>query len=530
MQAFSKDDYEPILTAEKQALGSINITNLIFNEIGINSTQDAAYSIYMNDLNSGKLKMNYRGTLFKQTLKGAQVDNINENITDYKVVTVLLNETIDVQYNNSNAGYLLYAPKLTPFIKTQLYVKNNSLPAPLKLDEGNYSIEYIDSINFLKFDYKNFFKYNMINFTMQLLWEYNISIDNWNLLQYNDQNLILDEDEDYIVSPKFYYKFNLLAQKYNKTGSIYAVVSAFNLFVNLTIFLPDKEVLREHKFSIDSQIIPSNYLNAIDKSIYTDFRSANNTLFEVDFVADYEINFIDPVDITWGIDRLVEDSDTRERIYFPYILTGPQLIYVKDIRFIEDTIAYDQVISSTSLFQRIVRYEKVNVTEFDEEIKNSLIFSENATKREGIEIIMPFIIKNEICPFIIKYETERDLKIIITDNIRMPISGLDVKIYYYGELYGTYISQELSQPIGPTITDENGEILVKDVPNGNYTIKIYQGVNLIKEAEVSSYLEINYVTTQIIHFPIIVFIFSSIGGLIFILGLRIYLKQKKISR
>jgi hypothetical protein len=140
------------------------------------------------------------------------------------------------------------------------------------------------------------------------------------------------------------------------------------------------------------------------------------------------------------------------------------------------------------------------------------------------------MIKNEICPFIIKYETERDLKLIITDNIRMPISGLDVKIYYYGILYGTYISQEVSQPIGPTLTDENGEILVKDVPNGNYTIKIYQGVNLIKEAEVSSYLEINYVTTQIIHFPIIVFIFSSIGGLIFILGLRIYLKQKKISR
>ena len=55
----------------------------------------------------------------------------------------------------------------------------------------------------------------------------------------------------------------------------------------------------------------------------------------------------------------------------------------------------------------------------------------------------------------------------------MPLQNLEVKISYYGEKFGTYISKEKSQPLGTKITDENGEIFIKDVPNGNYTVQIY---------------------------------------------------------
>jgi len=239
------------------------------------------------------------------------------------------------------------------------------------------------------------------------------------------------------------------------------------------------------------------------------------------------------VDETWAIDRLYEDNDIRERIYFPYIVSGPQRIYIKYVKVIEETISFDQVTSYSSLFGRATFYEEVNVTELEEDIKNSLVFSENATKRAGIKLTLPYMIrgeiKTEINPIMINYETEHNLRIIITDNIRMPIAGLDVKIYYYGELYGTYISLDKNQPIGPQITDENGEILVKNVPNGNYTIKIYQNEVLIKEAEVSAYLEVNYVATPIIHFPLVIMIFGSISGTIFIIGLIIYRKQKSLQ-
>lgn len=522
-QGFSKDDYKPILEEEKQALGDINITDLIYDEIGINISEDMS-SDYEDDLTNDALNMSYRGTNFDSTIRKAQVDNINENITDYRKVTVLLNESISVQYNETKVGDLYYAPRLTPFIDVQLWVENDTGLPLQKVNEGNYSIENYGIINFLRFNYKDYFTFNSLNFTMHILWEYNFTIQNWKLTQDIDQELILDEDEDNMINPNFNYGFKIAGNKYNKYGN--ETIFADNLVVNLTINLPDKELLRNIRFKINSDN-QNNFLTP-DNSIFIsgELVKANESLIEIEFYASYRILFIDPVKDTWAIDRLVEDTDIRERIYFPYIHSGPERIYIKYANIIEKTVSFGQVIETSSLFGRTLSYEEVNVTEFEEDIRNSLIFSENATKKAGIKITLPYLIKGEICPFTIKYETDLDLKIKVTDNIRMPIVGLDVKIYYYGELYGTYISNEKNQPIGTTITDENGEILVKDVPNGNYTIKIYQGETLVKEAEVSAYIEINYVITPIIHFPFVIMILGSIYGLIFGIGYYIYRKQK----
>lgn len=523
-QGFSKEDYKPILDKEKHALGDINITELIFNERGIN-TSDGMDNGYMDDLSSGRLNMSYKGTDFIETTKLAQVDNLNENITDYKKITVLLNESISVEYNQTSANYLFYTPRLTPFLDAQLWVENDTGLSLQEVNEGNYSIE-IGIINFLRFNYKDYFPYINLNFTMHILFEYNFTIESWKLTQDFNQELLLDEDEDYIVNPNFNYEFKIVGSKYNEYNN--DTIFADNLEVNLTINLPDKELLRNIKLKINS-INQDSFLKP-DKSITPkSFVEANNSLFEISFSASYGILFVDPLKDTWAIDRLVEDRDIRERIYFPYIAYGPGRIYIKYVTITEKTISFGQVISSSSLFGRSLSYEEVNVTQFEEDIKYSLIFTENATKKAGIEITLPYIIRGEICPFTIKYETDQDLRIKVMDNIRMPIAGLDVKIYYYGELYGTYISKEKNQPIGPTITDENGEILVKNVPNGNYTLKIYQGDVLIKEAEVSAHLEINYVITPIIHFPFVIMIFGSIFGLIFGVGYVLYRKQKSFQ-
>ncbi len=524
-QGFSKDDYKPILDEEKQALGDINITDLNFDEIGINSTNDMN-SNYIEDLSSGSLKMTYIETSFNRTLKKAQVDNLDENITEYRKITVLLNESISVEYNQSTEGYLYYAPKLTPFLDAQLWVENDTGLPLQEVKEGNYSFVKIGiiNINFLRFNYKDYFTYNSLNFTMHLLWEYNITIENWKLTQDIDQELLLDDEEDNIINPNFNYNFKIAGNRYNKYGN--ATILADNLEVNLTINLPDKELLRNIKFKINSD--NQNKFLTTDNSIFIskDLVIANGSLIEIDFYASYRILFVDPVKDTWAIDRLVEDTDIRERIYFPYIYSGPERIYIKYVNIIENTVSFGQVISTSSLFGRSVSYDEVNITEFEEDIKNSLIFSENTTKKAGIKLTLPYLIKGETCPITIKYETDLDLRIKVTDSIRLPIAGLDVKIYYYGELYGTYISNEKNQPIGTTITDENGEVFVKNVPNGNYTIKIYQGEILIKEAEVSAYIEMNFVITPIIHFPFVIMILGSIYGLIFGIGYFIYRKQK----
>ncbi|TFG27824.1 MAG: hypothetical protein EU532_06670 [Promethearchaeota archaeon] len=530
--SFSKEDYQPVLDEEKQALGDLNVTELVFNEVGINLTDyiKSNYPAYENDLSLGSLKMSYLRTQFNRTVEKAQIDNLNENITDYRKITVLLNESLSIEYDGSAEGYLYYAPRLKPFIQTELWVENQSNIGLRKVNEGNYSYHNYDKINFLRFNYKQYFTdigEDPLSFRMYLLWEFNISIDSWKLTQDLDQELLLDEDEDYVISPKFNYEFRINAKKYNQSSDV--EVPADNLLINITIKLPDKELLNNIELFKNSNKITTNFLTS-DNTIFIpqNLLTSNNTIIEITFSTAYQILFVDPVDETWAIDRLIEDRDTRQRIYFPDIVSGPQRIILKYVEVIEESISFDQVNSISSLFGRGVIYEEVNVTELEEDIENSLVFNENATKRAGIKITLPYMIKEEICPIIVQYETELNLRIIVTDNIRMPIAGLDVKIYYYGELYGTYISTEKNQPIGPQITDENGEILVKDVPNGNYTIKIYQNENLIKESEVSAYLEVNYVTTPIIHFPIVIIIFSSISGIFFVIGLIIYRKQKSL--
>ncbi len=520
-QGFFKNNYDPILNQEKQGLGSINITDISFDDIGFNSSDSEPNII--SDLSNKALNMTYQGTKFINTTKVAQVDNINENITDNEKVTILLNESISVSYYNPIEEYLIYAPRLTPFVEIQLWVENETANI-IKVHKEHYSVEKIDNINFLLFNYKNHYKYN---FTFHLIWEYNLTINNWNLNQDDNQELLIEELNQ-ILNPKFNYKFNLVGYqyKYNNDTKDYDEIPADNLLVNLTINLPDKELLSNHNMKINLINVEVDFLTK-DKSLYTkSWVKANNSKFDIEFTAYYIITFFDPVDETWSIDRLVEDKDKRERIYFPTIITGPKHIYIKNLKILEETIGYDQVESQSSLFGRPVSFIEINVSKIEEEIRNSLIFTENATKHQGILITLPYLIYEEVCPFTFKYETDKDLRIVVTDNIHMPIVGLDVVIYYYGEKYGTYMSNEKNQPIGPTITDENGEILVENVPNGNYTLKIFTDNKLITEAEVSSFLDVNYVVTPIIHFPLWILIFGIISGIILGLGFKIYKKQK----
>ncbi|GAI87432.1 unnamed protein product [marine sediment metagenome] len=99
---------------------------------------------------------------------------------------------------------------------------------------------------------------------------------------------------------------------------------------------------------------------------------------------------------------------------------------------------------------------------------------------------------------------------------------------HFGVIYGTYISNKTIQPIIPLKSDENGQIVLYNVPRGNYTIRVYWEGRFVKEASISTFNEINYVYTSIIHSPLWIIIFGGIIGIILILGAIFYLKYKKL--
>ena len=109
----------------------------------------------------------------------------------------------------------------------------------------------------------------------------------------------------------------------------------------------------------------------------------------------------------------------------------------------------------------------------------------------------------------------------------MPSVGIRIELSYYGKNYGTYISNDFIQPMAYAYSDENGEILIENVPNGNYTVKVYQGTDLITEFQVNTFREVNYLITNVIHFPLWILIFGGISGILLLLGLLLYFNYIK---
>ncbi|MFW9896559.1 MAG: hypothetical protein ACFFD7_12205, partial [Candidatus Thorarchaeota archaeon] len=131
------------------------------------------------------------------------------------------------------------------------------------------------------------------------------------------------------------------------------------------------------------------------------------------------------------------------------------------------------------------------------------------------------------CPFSIFYRSTESLNIIVTDSIKMPLVGTKVEILHFGAIYGTYISNKTVQPIDPGRTNGNGQILLYDLPRGNYTIKVIWQGNVVKEEMVTTDKSINYIFTNVFHFPLWILVFGAVSGMLLLMGVIIYLKYNK---
>lgn len=510
---FSKDDYEAILSEEKHGLGNITVNNIDFNELepGIFIYNDT-YPLIWYDYNSTNLKASSLNMKFVNTTELAIVDNLKENITDNNVIKVILNESVFVEYNDTIEDYFIYHARLTPCDLSQLFVNNGTKTFELDA-ETHYSV---DRDSFIVFDYKSYCqKWSNSNFTLYFIWEYTLDIIDWSLSQKAESNLIIvNKEQNFTVD--FSYHFSILAQKLNQSIPIpVEPIVADNIYFALTINHPDKDLLSEHSLELNNEIVNIgehlNQDNTVDV-LLTDLFSGYQSEFTLNFTAMFILKFIDPISKTWAIDRLVEMNSIRERIYFPSLINGPQHIFLKYISFYEPAIYADQILSTSSLFERDLAYFYLNTS---------------LTGKQGIKVRVPYLIVGETCPFIIKYTPTQTLRVVVLDNIKMPLIGADVNVYYFGKEYGTYISKDRIQPVTPGKTNENGEIALQNVPEGNYTIRIYYNGKFLKESTCSTYNYRNYIDTTSPHFPLWLIIFVIINGIILIFGAIFYIKYKK---
>ncbi len=510
----SQDDFIPILSEEKHSLGNITVNDIDFSKLEPGFfNNNVNYPVIGDDINSGALSISQTDLVLIETMEPAIQDNLNEDIVDRNIITVKLNESLSVDYNNPLAGSLIYLSRLRPSRLQEFYVDNGT--DIIELDEETDFT--FDSDKFIVFNYETYFqKGPVFSFKMYLIWEYDINILSWSLSQYPRQGLrMINTIQNFTV--KFKYGFNLNGKKYGET--IFDTnLEADNIDIALTINLPDRSKLNEHSLLLND--IPADigdHLN-INKSIdilLTDHFNANNSVVLLNFTTPFTCKFESSVDKNWAIDRLISMNEIRERIYLPSVIAGPEHIYLKNLSIYEETLFIDQIIIINSQFERDFQYFYLN---------SSIIGI------EGIEIKFPYIILGEICPCIIKYISDQTLRVVITDNIKMPLVGASVEVFYYGVEYGTYMSNNSIQPIPPGNTNEHGEIILFNVPRGNYTIRVYYNRIFLKESMVSTVNEINYIYTNYPHFPLWIMVFGLLNGIIVFFGAIYYLKYKKMRK
>ncbi|MFW9819098.1 MAG: carboxypeptidase-like regulatory domain-containing protein [Candidatus Thorarchaeota archaeon] len=510
----SQDDFTPVLSEEKHSLGNITVNDIDFSNLEPGFfNNNVNYPLIGDDIKSGALSISQTDLVFIETMEPAIQDNLNEDISDRNIITVKLNESLSVVYNNPLAGSLIYLSRLRSIRLHEFYVDNGTDIIELD-EETDYTF---DSNKFIVFNYKPYFhKGPVFSFDMYLIWEYDISIQSWALSQYPRQDLRMKNAvQNFTV--KYKYGFNLVGKKYGET-IFDNNVEADNIDVALTINLPDRNKLNEHSLLLND--IPAeigDHLN-INKSIdilLTDHFLANNSVVLLNFTTPFTCKFESSVDKDWAIDRLISMNKIRQRIYLPSIIDGPKHIYLKNLSIYEQTIFIDQIIRGNSQFEREIQYFYLN---------SSIIGV------EGIELKFPYMILGETCPCIIKYISDDILRVVVTDNIRMPLVGARVEVFYYGVEYGTYMSMNNIQPIPPGNTNENGEIILFNVPHGNYTVRVYYNRIFLKESTANTVNQINYVNTDYPHFPIWIMLFGLLNGVIVLIGAIFYLKYKKLRK
>jgi len=512
INAFSKDDYSSILQEEKSGLGEISLLNISFHEKGLDNSSQ--FNELDKDIGTD-LNITYLGTSFVETIVNASRDYLKEGYINNNAVQIKLNETLLVDFDNTTseeglAGFLVYLPRLTSIEILEIYVGG------AVLTEDEYSI--VEN-GFLKFDYFDYFDSPEDGqFSMDIIYSYDLTLINWKIDQLNIDDLVANQSIQNFTA-KYAYNFLLKGNKFS--GNLPTTeIEADNLYVNLLVSPFDHQLLNNFSLALNSEQIENieNYQVSYGKfniSLTHSF-SANSSIFHLNFTSNFIIAFQDPVSQSWAIDRLVNGNNIRERIYFPQILEGPEHLLLK-FTFYEETIEDEQIKEISSQFNRIVYH--LSISEIEEPYIN-----------QGILVYTPSLILGEYgCPFTIRYEATNDLRIIITDNINMPLWNLDVQIFYYNKVYGTYISNNFTQPVAPLIANENGEIILRYLPNGEYKIDIFQRGIKIKSVNINTEQETHYISTNVIHFPSVILSFGLISIIILLIGFFIYLRNKKVT-
>ena len=117
------------------------------------------------------------------------------------------------------------------------------------------------------------------------------------------------------------------------------------------------------------------------------------------------------------------------------------------------------------------------------------------------------------------------------DSIRTPLSNYQLKFHIGDSPYGTRLSLYNSLPHPVRITDDNGQVSIKNVPNANFTVEIFNSDGkFIQNLTANSTTPINFLVTDVVHFPATILVISGVSVAFILIGVILYRRNSLITK
>ena len=526
-------DGTPIPTPVNKIKDSSNndLGQIIITDLDVEGAPD-----YFFSYDTVNIKFEHDDDLeFLGTETPASLDRAEGPSSKISDIVVRLNETVRWSYNDSAIAYVVgLQPYLWPCTIEKMFL-NGSL-----LDESDYYTDYDEAEGGFMYDFENNWTHTvdtlgLENGTFDLTYEYTapIPVSAWrNYCPGPDQYLI---NATQIVTQAFHYNITF-GMPLNPHSDITA---RFNLTLpnpadifNVNVDVVDNKTIDELAqgvFAIHNNEI-SLYLNL----------SKERTM-DLHFESNFTVKMLEVIDGFWCEDRLVRGVSTRERDYKITITEGPSDLFLNYFWINETNLLFDDITTGgahlTSALGRTVAIKNMNTSipkldhdpfyydeeEEEEEIEDPIEYIDGVA---FVGVASPdhyYLTKGEVDIITLRYRSLRTLSIVIADKIRTPLEGYRINIYLGNQPYGSKINQFHKYPMATKVTDENGVVAVKWVPIGEFTIEIMdKNGNFIANKTADSDTNINFIVTDIEHFPATILVYSGISVFFILLGMIIY--------
>ncbi len=368
---------------------------------------------------------------------------------------------------------------------------------------------------------------NVTNGTVlaRLKYSYNVPISVWQVIQNATNEPVQLRNITNSITQTYYETFRIYDQfLVSGTNSLMNVTLAYVPFyrdgVTFLSLWNKSNTLGDENYR---QVSASRYKITLPSNNMTFVTNASSD-YRVFFSANFTIQFdqpLNPPDI-YTVDRLARESYIREHWYYVKVTGGPNLLRIKNVMFNDTNINYNDTISTSTYFGRSISKEN----NFYSYVKDDITYEiYNGTTLKG-----GYFVSGETDVLILSYRAERNLTILIADQILTPVPGASVTLFRDGIQFGTYLSHDLSFTQCPKIADERGIVMFPNLPSfGNYSIRVdYAGTNYgIYYVDLKT--STNILTTTIPHAPTWIIIWSTFCGFIVLIGFFRYRQYRNVS-